>query len=214
MNNINFSSFIDDDANFVDIIGDISSPFIYNHEMYGEKFYKTTIKTIRQSGSEDDIPLIISERLIDLKESYINRRVNIVGQLRTYNDKTENEEHPKLLIFVFVKDIAYCDTDYKNEVSVNAYICKQPNYRTTPNNREITDLLVAVNRSYRKTDYIPCIAWGRNARFCKSLEVGQFLRITGRLQSRNYIKQDGDMTVEKTAYEMSIASIQILSSGE
>ncbi len=197
--------------NQAEVTGVIDSDFVFNHEIYGEKFYTFTIKIPRLSGTFDSIRIMISERLILDGEYNISDTVTISGQFRSYNSY-ENGEN-RLLLTVFAKDIFHADEDSvknPNALYLDGYICKEPVYRTTPFGREITDILIAVNRSYNKSDYIPIIAWGRNARFAKNLNVGDNVKIWGRIQSRNYQKRiSEDETVTKTAYEVSINRMEL-----
>lgn len=202
--------------NQAEVTGVIDSDFVFNHEIYGEKFYTFTIKIPRLSGTFDSIRIMISERLILDGEYNISDTVTINGQFRSYNSY-ENGEN-RLLLTVFAKDIFHADEDSvknPNALYLDGYICKEPVYRTTPFGREITDILIAVNRSYNKSDYIPIIAWGRNARFAKNLNVGDNVKIWGRIQSRNYQKRiSEDETVTKTAYEVSINRMELADNDE
>lgn len=179
----------------------------YSHEVFEEKFYRFAIKTKRLSNYDDIIPIIISERIINLDEIKIDKKVKIEGQFRSYNMQTDNKN--KLVLSVFVKSIEFNDEDYVstlNEANLIGYICKAPVYRKTPLGREITDVLIAVNRTYKKSDYIPCILWGRNAKFCESLEVGTPVKLSGRIQSRTYEKKlDNGEAIKKVAYEISVS---------
>ncbi len=195
------------------IIGTIEGEFTLNHEIYAEKFYTFTVKIPRLSGAFDSIRVMVSERLIMDSEYHDGDKVEITGQFRSYNSY-ENGEN-RLLLTVFAKDIRLCgDEDggqNPNSLYLDGFICKAPVYRTTPFGREITDILIAVNRSYNKSDYIPIIAWGRNARFAKSLKVGDNVRIWGRIQSRNYQKRiSEEETITKTAYEVSVNRMELV----
>ena len=196
------------------LIGKIVSEKNYSHEIYGEKFYIFNLEVQRLSATTDIIPITISERLISNFELTIGKQVEIEGQFRSYNNY-ENERN-RLVLTVFAKEIKEVSEEEvaeksTNEVVLVGYICKKPIYRQTPFGREIADILLAVNRAYNKSDYIPCIAWGRNARFCENMEVGTEVRISGRVQSRNYEKKYEDGKVEtRVAYEVSIASMEIV----
>lgn len=194
------------------IIGTIEDEFKLNHEIYAEKFYTFTLKIPRLSGTYDNIRVMISERLIMDRGYSIGDKVEISGQFRSYN--CSEPDGNRLVLTVFARDISPFDEgDSKNpnQLFLNGYICKTPVYRTTPFGREITDLLLAVNRSYNKSDYIPIIAWGRNARFAKNLNVGDNVKIWGRIQSRNYQKRiSEDETITKTAYEVSINRMELV----
>ncbi len=203
--------------NYLVLIGKIISDKTFSHEIYGESFYVFNLEVPRLSGNEDIIPITISERLITNFDLTIGRKVVIEGQFRSYNSY-ENEKN-RLVLTVFAKDII----DYKeeqeenvsNEVVLNGYVCKKPIYRKTPFGREISDILLAVNRAYNKSDYIPCIAWGRNARFCENMEVGTEVKIVGRVQSRTYEKKFEDgRTEQRVAYEVSIGSLEVINKDE
>jgi len=176
----------------------------YSHEMFGEGFYELTLSVGRLSNINDAIPITLSEKLI--KEHKIIRGSEIVvkGQFRSYNKLVAGRS--KLMLTVFVREIMDTNpTQNPNIIELTGYVCKAPIYRTTPFNREITDLLVAVNRAYNKSDYIPAIAWGRNARFGEGLKVGDRINLSGRIQSREYQKRLDDGTTEtRVAYEISI----------
>ena len=193
--------------NQVSIVGEIISDFQYSHEVYGEGFYMVEVAVSRLSNFSDYIPLMISERLIDTSQSYIGQKVYVTGQFRSYNRHEELKN--RLVLSVFVREIEFIEEETEemksNQILLDGYICKDPIYRKTPLGREIADLLVAVNRSYGKSDYIPCICWGRNARFAARFEVGVHVQIWGRIQSREYVKRLNEDEVEKrTAYEVSV----------
>ena len=202
--------------NHLVFVGKVTSEKRFSHEIYGESFYIFDLEVSRLSGNSDIIPITISERLIIEKELEIGDKVAIEGQFRSYNSY-ENEKN-RLILTVFAKDIQFLNDDDEvsnekvtNEVTLVGYICKKPIYRQTPFGREISDILLAVNRAYNKSDYIPAIAWGRNARFCQNIEVGTKVKITGRVQSRNYEKKLEDGTTQtRTAYEVSISSLEIV----
>ena len=207
--------------NYLVLIGKIISDKTFSHEIYGESFYLFNLEVQRLSGNEDIIPITISERLIANFDLSIGKKVVVEGQFRSYNSY-ENERN-RLVLTVFAKDIMeYNEQEQEeqkekvsNEVTLNGYICKKPIYRQTPFGREIADLLLAVNRAYNKSDYIPCIAWGRNARFCQNLEVGSEVKIVGRVQSRTYEKKFEDGTSEtRVAYEVSVASLEVIEKKE
>ena len=193
--------------NNVQIGGEIITLPEFSHEVFEEKFYKFEIKTKRLSDYDDILPVIVSERLLKLDEINIGDMVVINGQFRSYNLQTETRS--KLVLSIFVKEIEFthdvnCLT--LNEANLIGYICKEPIYRKTPLGREIADVLIAVNRTYRKSDYIPCILWGRNAKYCDTLKVGDLVKLSGRIQSRNYEKKLPDGTaIKKTAYEISVS---------
>ena len=199
--------------NQVTMIGEIVSEFEFSHEVYGEGFYLVDISVSRLSDSVDYIPLMVSERLVDVTQSYIGETISVSGQFRSYNRHEEKKN--RLILSVFVRELEFVDEiedDIKsNQIYLDGYICKEPIYRKTPLGREIADLLVAVNRSYGKSDYIPCICWGRNARYASSFEVGSHVEVYGRIQSREYIKKIGEeQTENRVAYEVSVNKLDFL----
>lgn len=202
--------------NFVEIGGILVDNPEFSHELFDEKFYKVNIESKRLSSSQDILPVIISERLIDIDNLVIGKKVYIKGQFRSYNKQEEIKN--KLILSVFAKEIDIIDTDDMltlNNAELIGYICKKPIYRKTPLGREIADVLVAVNRSYKKSDYIPCILWGRNAKFCEKLEVGTMVRISGRIQSRKYEKKlESGEILEKVAYEVSVSKFSLCKEDE
>ena len=196
--------------NQAEVMGTVADELVFSHEIYGEKFYTFTLKIPRLSGVSDDVKVMVSDRLLADMELMVGDCIEVAGQFRSYNSY-ENGDN-RLVLTVFAKDLRFADeTQEKNPNSLylNGFICKPPVYRTTPFGREITDLLVAVNRSYNKSDYIPVIAWGRNARFCKNVNVGDNIRIWGRIQSRAYQKHlSEEEVVEKVAYEVSVSRME------
>ncbi|OPJ56412.1 single-stranded DNA-binding protein [Alkalithermobacter paradoxus] len=196
-------------TNVVNLCGEICSELEMSHEIFGEKFYNTAIRVKRLSDLDDVLPITISERLITDMELTLGKQVSITGQIRSYNKFLEGKN--RLVVTVFVKEISedFEDTKDPNTIFLDGYVCKHPIYRNTPLGREITDLLIAVNRSYNKSDYIPSIAWGRNAKFSKNLQVGDRVQIWGRMQSREYEKKTENGEVEsKVAYEISISKMK------
>jgi primosomal replication protein N len=209
------------DNNHLSLMGKVTSEKRFSHEIYGECFYIFDMEVPRLSNTADIIPVTISERLISDDKLTIGAKILIRGQFRSYNSY-ENEKN-KLILTVFAKDIFFEEEieeqlqmedarePVSNEVILKGYICKKPIYRQTPFGREIADLLLAVNRAYNKSDYIPAIAWGRTARFCQNIEVGTEVKVTGRVQSRTYEKKFEDgTTVTKVAYEVSIGSLEVI----
>ena len=196
-----------DKNNKVYVSGEIVSDGVFSHEIYGEGFYEFFVSVKRLSGQADILPVTISERLIKGAELGIGSQICAVGQFRSYN-KIENGKS-RLMLTVFVRELLdELPGKNPNSIILSGYICKPPVYRTTPFNREIADLLIAVNRAYNKSDYIPCIAWGRNARFVKNLCVGDKVAISGRIQSREYQKRLSDTDVKTmTAYEVSVSKL-------
>jgi single-stranded DNA-binding protein len=199
--------------NTANLVGTIIKECKFSNEVYGEKFYESLLEIPRLSGAIDKIPLTISERLININNITKDTKVKVEGEFRSYN--TEDEDDKKLKLTVFVKEIETVNEDYEvknpNKIYLNGFICKDPVYRTTPKGREICDIILAVNRVYNKSDYIPIITWGRNARFGKDLNVGDNIEIQGRIQSRDYKKtlSNGDV-VQRTAYEVSVSKINNL----
>lgn len=201
--------------NKVMIEGEISGDFVFSHEVYGEEFYMVDVSVRRMSGICDVIPVTVSERLIDVAQNCVGQHVHVFGQFRSYNqhDRTKN----RLILSVFAQEIEFIENlmDDENQIFLDGYICKEPIYRKTPLGREIADLLVAVNRSYGKSDYIPCVAWGRNARYTSGFEVGSRIQICGRIQSRQYVKKlDDGSAEERTAYEVSVSKMEVVDNEE
>ena len=198
------------------IAGEIISDFKFNHEVFGEGFYFVKLKVSRLSHSSDIIPLLVSERLIDVKQSHIGQFLEARGQFRSHN-KQESDKN-RVVLFLFAKEIEMIDSAENrnpNEIFLDGYICKEPVYRTTPLGREIADVLLAVNRAYGKSDYIPCICWGRNARYAGNLTVGSRIQLRGRIQSREYQKRIGEgKVVDKIAYEVSASQMEYIEEEE
>lgn len=197
--------------NQVNINGEIAGEFVFSHEVYGEGFYVVDVLTRRTSGVCDAIPVTVSERLIDVTQNYIGQYVRVSGQFRSYNRR--DADKTRLSLSVFAQELEFVEKlmDDVNQIFLDGYICKEPTYRKTPLGREITDLLIAANRSYGKSDYIPCVAWGRNAKYASGLEVGSHIRICGRIQSRQYVKKLDDSHAEdRTAYEVSISKLEVV----
>lgn len=196
--------YVDKNNNKVYVRGEILSSAKFSHEVYGEGFYEMEVMVKRLSGQADVLLITVSERLMQEKDLQVGKTISAIGQFRSYNKLVDNKS--KLMLTVFVREIVENDVNKNpNTITLSGYICKEPIYRTTPFNREIADVLLAVNRAYNKSDYIPCIAWGRNARFVKNLQVGDFMTISGRIQSREYQKRFSDDDIRTmTAYEVSI----------
>lgn len=199
--------------NQVVIMGEIVSDFTFSHEIYGEGFYMVDVRVERLSDSIDIIPLMVSERLLDVNGDYKGMYIVVNGQFRSYNRHEERKN--KLVLSVFAREIDFVDeigeNTKSNQIYLDGYICKEPVYRKTPLGREIADLLLAVNRPYGKSDYIPCICWGRNARFASNFEVGARCAVWGRIQSREYMKKISDEQLEKrVAYEVSVSKLELI----
>lgn len=196
--------------NKLQLVGTVVKEPIYTHEVFGEGFYETVVAVPRLSEQKDFIPITISDRLLARHEVQVGDKINLVGQFRSYN-KMEGERS-KLLLTAFVRELLPMDEMVTpNSIEITGYICKPPIYRTTPFKREICDVLIAVNRAYNKSDYIPCIMWGRNARYVQNMKVGEKLTVMGRIQSRTYVKNLGeDRSEERVAYEVSVSKINSL----
>ena len=202
--------------NRVCIIGEIVSEFTFSHEVFGEGFYIANVSVNRLSDMVDVIPLMISERLIDVTKDYRGMKIEVAGQFRSYNrhEGTKN----KLVLSIFVRELRFLEDDEmpeeqskSNQIFLDGYVCKPPIYRKTPLGREIADILVAVNRPYGKSDYIPCICWGRNARYASAFTVGGHVLLWGRIQSREYMKRVGENQSERrTAYEVSVSKLEYI----
>ena len=200
--------------NKIEITGEITSSFEFSHEIFGEKFYIASLSSERTSGNKDVLQILVSDRMIDMNYEWKGQFVRITGQIRTHNKRVDGKN--KLNIYVFANEVEAMEGVYhENYAFIEGYVCRNPNYRTTPLGRDITDLLIAINRRYSKSDYIPCICWGRNAIFSSVMEVGTRVRINGRFQSREYIKKHDDGTSEPMiAYELSANTIKIVEDSE
>ena len=196
--------------NTLRLSGKVIGTPVVGHEAFGEKFYYVTLSVPRLSGAMDLLPVTLSERLLDGVMPSQGDTLCIQGQVRSYNKIVEGAG--RLLITAFAQRIAEIDErENPNQIQLTGTLCKTPAYRTTPFGREIADMMLAVNRAYGKSDYIPCITWGRSARFASKLRVGDRITLTGRLQSRGYQKQLADgSVVEKTAYEVSVGHLELL----
>ncbi len=197
-------------TNYVTLSGKVASSPVFSHEVYGEKFYEIILDVKRLSDMTDSIPVSVSERLMLNGLFDIGKEITVNGQFRSYNKVVENKS--KLMLTVFVKDaMPLQDGVHANSIYLEGFVCKPTVFRTTPFNREIADILLAVNRQYNKSDYIPCIAWGRNARYVKTLPVGTHIAVNGRVQSRAYQKRlDNQTVVTRTAYEVSVSKVTVI----
>ncbi len=201
------------DNNQATLSGKIISPFRFSHEVFGEGFYLFDLSVGRLSDSCDIIPVMASERLLDIHADQVGKYAEINGQFRSYNYHTENKN--RLLLSVFAREVTLSDEEpasaKPNSIFLDGYVCKKPVYRKTPLGREIADVLLAVNRPYGKSDYIPCICWGRNARFADSFSVGGHVQLWGRIQSREYQKKLSETeTEQRIAYEVSVSKLDYL----
>lgn len=208
--------------NNITLAGVVEKEPEYSHEVFGERFYVFMLKCSRMSSNKDTLPVMISDRLVDIREIKVGQVVTAVGQIRSFNRHIDDVKS-KLILSVFARELKILTQDATelsfeediNTVILDGYICKPPIYRCTPKGREIADILVAVNRPYGKSDYIPCIAWGRNARFAGGLETGEHIQIQGRFQSREYSKKISDNEIEtRTAYEVSVSRIDYAEEGK
>lgn len=207
-------SYIEKQNNNVYLQGEVTTKAVFSHEVYGEGFYEMNVSVKRLSGQADILPVTISERLIEAQKLTIGSSICAIGQFRSYNKLSDGKS--KLMLTVFIRELLDKPIGKNpNNIALSGYVCKPPVYRTTPFNREIADILLAVNRSYNKSDYIPCIAWGRNARFVKNLCVGDKLALSGRIQSRVYNKKltENDSRL-MTAYEVSISRLAAFDSAD
>ncbi len=201
--------------NTVILSGTVTTGFEFSHELYGEKFYQVIMSVKRNSGVMDHIPVMVSDRLLDVKQKYYGKRWKVEGQYRSYNKWEDGKS--SLLLFVFAREVEQLETPEEeqpvvdeNLIVLSGFLCKKPIYRETPLGREISDLLVAVNRPYGKSDYIPCLVWGRNAKYMAEQEIGVRVQLSGRIQSREYVKSYEDRTEEKRAYEVSVTKLEVL----
>ncbi|MBQ8231115.1 MAG: single-stranded DNA-binding protein [Lachnospiraceae bacterium] len=200
--------------NQVTVMGEIVGDFAFSHEIFGEGFYMVDVKVQRLSESYDIIPVMVSERLLDVNADYKGMLISVSGQFRSYNRHEERKN--RLVLSVFAREIEFVDeieeSARTNQIFLDGYICKEPIYRKTPLGREIADLLLAVNRPYGKSDYIPCICWGRNARYASNFRVGERCAIWGRIQSREYMKKLDEENVERrVAFEVSVSKLELFS---
>jgi single-stranded DNA-binding protein len=202
------------DNNSVSIVGKVITDPEFSHEVYGEGFYIVYIQVPRLSEAYDNLPVMFSERLIDPESIDKSQYLIVEGQFRSYNNYNSTSGH-KLMLTVFAREIEISEEEVinrnPNQICLNGFICRKPMYRTTPFGREIADILLAVNRAYNKSDYIPCIAWGRNARFASTFEIGDNIRVWGRIQSRTYQKKISENeTEERVAYEISVSKMEVV----
>ena len=201
-----------EENNKISLVGEVISSPKLSHETHNEKFYTVKVDVKRLSGDIDTLEIIISEKLYDIEKIKLGTRYYIEGEIRSYNYYVSETERRKLVINIFAKNLSIAeetDDECLNNFELVGHICKEPIYRKTPFDREISDILLAVNRLYGKSDYLPCIAWGRNAKFAETnLNVGDKAKITGRFQSREYLKKNGETEEKKVAYEISLAGIE------
>ena len=199
--------------NIVALSGEVISGFTYSHEVFSEKFYMFNLKVARMSETFDILPIMISERLIDVTKDYVGSYLRVNGQYRSFNKHTGEKTY--LVLSVFARAIEFTDDCQDTNYAVfDGYVCKPTNYRKTPLGREITDVLLAVNRPYGKSDYIPCVIWGRNAKFAEGFAVGEHIKVCGRVQSREYTKTVGEETEKRVAYELSVSKVEVVKGEE
>ena len=201
---------MEETGNSIHLRGHVCQPLQFGHELFGEQFFVTTLRVPRLSGAEDFLPITLSERLLIDEPIAAGSILCLDGQLRSYNKVVEGSG--RLLITAFAQRLLpEKDEENPNRVQLTGALCKAPSYRTTPFGREIADLMLAVNRSYGKSDYIPCITWGRTARYAANLKIGDKVQLVGRFQSRNYQKQLPDGTIlNKVAYEVSVSRLSAM----
>ena len=201
---------MEETGNSIHLRGHVCQPLQFGHELFGEQFFVTTLRVPRLSGAEDFLPITLSERLLIDEPIAAGSILCLDGQLRSYNKEVEGSG--RLLITAFAQRLLpEEDEENPNRVQLTGALCKAPSYRTTPFGREIADLMLAVNRSYGKSDYIPCITWGRTARYAANLKIGDKVQLVGRFQSRNYQKQLPDGTIlNKVAYEVSVSRLSAM----
>ena len=201
---------MEETGNSIHLRGHVCQPLQFGHELFGEQFFVTTLRVPRLSGAEDFLPITLSERLLIDEPIAAGSILCLDGQLRSYNKVVEGSG--RLLITAFAQRLLpEEDEENPNRVQLTGALCKAPSYRTTPFGREIADLMLAVNRSYGKSDYIPCITWGRTARYAANLKIGDKVQLVGRFQSRNYQKQLPDGTIlNKVAYEVSVSRLSAM----
>lgn len=197
---------VENGNNCVVLAGQLASELVFNHSLFGEAFYAGTIAVPRLSGTVDRLPITVSERLLRGEAWRDGVNISLRGQLRSYNKCVDGSN--RLILTVFAHQFAVSEEEARNEIVLDGFICKDPIYRTTPFHREIADILLAVNRAYNKSDYIPCITWGRSARYAQSLAVGARVQAVGRVQSREYQKTlADDVVIKRVAYEVSVSSL-------
>lgn len=192
--------------NYAMLRGVVAAPPRYSHESKGEVFYQFSLEVSRLSGTVDTIHIIAREGLLSALSPEGEEKLCVCGELRSFNNKSG--VGPRLVITVFAKELWLDDGEDENIIRLQGTLCKQPNLRTTPMGREICDLMLAVNRRYGRSDYLPCIAWGLSAREASGWDVGTAVSLTGRIQSRQYTKTVDGVSEEKVAYEVSVIRIE------
>ncbi len=188
------------------LVGTVAGEPTFSHENHGEDYYRLTLQVSRLSGVEDILHVIVSRTLLEECPAADGDQVEVTGEVRSYNNRSG--QGSKLQIFLFAHQLALTGELPRNDVQLTGALCRPPVYRRTPMGREICDLLLAVNRRYGQSDYLPCIAWGSLARQCREMEVGDRISFSGRLQSRNYVKVIDGTEEKRTAFEISIMEMQ------
>ena len=181
---------------------------VFSHENHDKKFFRFLLEVQRLSGAVDILPVIASEEALCAMDLSGGSMIEVTGQVRSFNSRAATGR--KLIISVYAETVEAVEGEAVNDVSLTGVICKPPVYRRTPLGREICDIMLAVNRPYRRTDYIPCIFWGKTAALVRQAQVGHTVGLTGRLQSREYIKMLDEGSEQRTAYEVSAITAQIL----
>lgn len=197
-------------TNYITIRGSLLELPVFSHENHGRRFYRFTLEVARLSGTLDLLPVIAEEQLISALDPCGGEMLTVTGQIRSHNRRTETSR--QLLIFIFATGIVAEDGESINDVILEGLLCREPTYRRTPLGREICDVMLAVPRAFRRADYLPCILWGRTAQEIARCHTRDRIRICGRLQSRVYTKLTESGSVERTAYEVSALSAEILES--
>ncbi len=198
---------MDTTVNVIMLRGTLGSRPEYSHENHGRRFYRFSLDVPRLSGAVDSLNVIAPQEVMERAE-LTGGVIQVIGQIRSFNSRSETGR--RLIISVYAEDITLCDDEPENSVELTGTICKQPVYRRTPLGREICDIMLAVNRSYHRSDYLPVILWGRTAKEIAQQPVGTVLSITGRLQSREYQKVLDSGIEKRVAYEISAMSADIV----
>ena len=200
------------EQNHIELVGCLASAPQYSHSNHGRHFYSFLLEVSRLSGTVDCLPILAPETLLQTTELCEGDSIALTGQIRSFNNRLGIGR--KLVISVLADTLSVCSLPHDNRVTLQGVICKEPVYRRTPLGREICDIMLAVNRPYHRADYLPCILWGRCAQEASDYPVGTALELIGRLQSREYIKMIDDAPQQRTAYEISAVSVQVLTEEE
>lgn len=189
--------------NQITLCGTLESAPCFSHENHGRKFYRFFIAVQRLSGTTDILPVLAGEDVLRACELCDAERIVIRGQIRSFNNKAPTGR--RLIVCVYAQSILLTDDGFENEVFLTGTVCRAPVFRRTPLGREICDVMLAVNRPYHRADYIPCILWGRLAEQAAEYPVGTRLSLTGRMQSRTYVKILDSGSEQRETYEVSVA---------